>query len=271
MSLVILSGPTPWSTEPESKAKGEIPKATRNRAAALGRHPVVHPIFQTFSELIADPYWKDLFTNASKGSLPRGFMFYDCTLSHRIRTKITNIYVDKTNPEVSMVAVKRFFMEKGRSLGSERDNETKLPDRVESPPIDSWTKLRGHTSKEIAVARYISSMTSLMKLNDIQKSKLSSTVWIGILANYFNSATIKVIDGCINSIDGLKVTETGDFYIDVTVVHNVPKKSRRGEEDIQSLLSTVEDPENIEDTHRPTIHNQWSSFFKNWDKRTRAK
>lgn len=270
-NFVILSGATPWSVTPQVKIKPQVTKV-KTRKSAKDDVMIVNPIFLTFSKLTDDPYWQEIFVQASKGHLPTGFRYNDNVLTHRIRTRLSEIFLDIEHPETSFVTTKKFLMEKGLSLCSERDIlEQKVYNYTPPPVIDSWTKFRGTKSKQIAISYYIESLVTLMKLNDVRKYNLHNVIWIGILANYFNTATIKVEDGKIVNIEGLKVDEDGSFCIDPDVVIKPGKKPKKGIEDLQSLTSTTERciDENDDDKHKPIITTSWNNLMKHWDKLTR--
>jgi len=273
-NFVILSGATPWSSTATIKQKPVRPLA-RCRASAKNTQLVVNPIFLILSELTDDMYWKNLFFSTAKGDLPRGFRYQNGILSHRIRTKSSEVFIDVASPHLAFIAAKTFFVDKGRSLGSEKDFIIQKKLESEKAPseivIDNWTKIRGNKTKQITVAYYIDELCTTMKLNEEQCLNLSNVIWIGILANYFNNTTIKIVEGKIVSIDGLKNKEDKTFYIEID--KKSTKKCRKYvDEETLSLTSHVDinaEDEMADNKHRPVISTAWISFLKNWEKKKR--
>jgi len=156
------------------------------------------PIFSNYLDKIEDPFWYQIFDDASRGELPNGFSHNSYNAGILYFKNHGTISCLKLNPDPNYYpTVIDFFRKKG-GITSELDRiNTDL--NKQAPLQQEWKKMTGRY-KEAAVEMFVTEQAITNGLNHPQRAQLRDIIKIGW---YLNCAKIIVRDNKIVNIENL--------------------------------------------------------------------
>lgn len=179
--------------------------------------PIINSMFENFSELSDDSFWKSIFNNCARGKFPRGFTYKNNLITHKKGSKMTRLELSNNIPE-SYLATLDFFQRLG-GIYSLQDRakmkkieEDKLLNKLEDIEELTWKDIKTEKLKDIIITEFIDDLSKKMNFNDEEKKELTTTIKKGFFLKIFSN--IEMNNGKIVNIDGLKFNEkTNEFEI----------------------------------------------------------
>jgi hypothetical protein len=184
---------------------------------------VVNKIFEECASLTSDNFWKDKFTQASRGKFPKGFTYKDGVLSHRKKGKpkpITRLIPH--DPHSARDEFISFMQSTGKYSDSDMvHNERARIVQIQTSQVEirSWSAVPPKSRKDY-VERFVSFATDMYHLTSQQVKSLKTTIQMGLILGAFNKDNIIVIGNRIDSIQGISMDSSGLFVIDQSVLDN---------------------------------------------------
>jgi len=152
---------------------------------------IVHPIFAYYATLVSDPFWIDVFTQASYGKMPKKFSFSEMTLCYNKGQK-TGARALYQTPESAQQAI-QFFRAYG-AIYSPIDQQTALfqhqTSQVTSQPL-TWATANRKTKISL-ISNYVDEVKTAMQLSNAERDQLAETIHLGIGSKVFNRDNIGV-------------------------------------------------------------------------------
>jgi hypothetical protein len=181
---------------------------------------VIHPIFAQCTALTEDPYWKDVFNNATFGKMPKCFSYKEGVLTYKRTTRIVNMDLPQV-PYEALTAAMEFFR-KHRGMASELDQEMARQnqyyiDMQEAQAKRTWRDIR-KKMRESLIDAFINDQKLRFGLNKEEQKNLVHTIKYGQLSGYFHSDSFMLQNDRISQITGLLYNpETRLFSVDMTM------------------------------------------------------
>lgn len=143
--------------------------------------PVINPIFEQAIKHIDDPYWINIFDNASKGSFPRSFSYVDDELVQKVKTKVFKTKIPQDDPElVAEICINEF--KKVRGMMSKLDRDKALDDfekHRNKNENHTWKKANKHVRSQL-ISDYIDMVSERDNLSHHLKSNLDTVINIAL-------------------------------------------------------------------------------------------
>ncbi len=236
------------------------PKPARVRASAKTTNDIIHPIFVEFCKLTNDPYWVEVFTNASKNLFPRGFSYHDGFLQYKIRSKIDTLPLQS----LDITSVYDFMMKRGvisqTDISTRKQIENDTVDDISK--INNWTSIKSDKLKNNLISTYVAGIASHYNLNEEQIAILESKIKTALGAGYINTNNIVIKDGTIVEILCLnRDKENGTFIIEYNSCVS-PSKSYNRKTPLSSLYSSLSSSN--EEGEECSSYNTVGSRMKRW-------
>ena len=243
----------PWSDKKKKKKTGKNRKKHKNK--------IVNSIFYECSENIADPYWKKIFENASRGKFPRGFMFRNGVLTHKKGNKIQRLEIVESPIETLTLCIS--FFQQTAGLMSEIDKQRfkkditqKLMDKYALEKI-KWNEIKKEKIRELLIDDYIEELSSSMELDIQSRLELITLINKGFLVKQLSNKDIIFEKGKVISINGLIIDKKQKrFWIDPK---KIPKK----------IKLTNQKSTNLKDTSGTSFSliKCWKKYLENLNKK----
>ena len=206
-----------WLSTPpvkQDKTKGRKPKAPL---------AVVIPFLGECAEFVEDPYWKSILTQCSYGKFPRGFMYRNTYLTFKRGARPERIQLPESPKEATKTIIN--FFQSTAGMRSELDTEREKRELTEEftdeqlAEKNKWSEM-SQKYRTQAINEFIDFISTGMKLNTIQKNKLTTIINLGFILGYFTSDHVLYTDGSISGIIGLAYNpETEEFIYDPTKIN----------------------------------------------------
>ena len=213
-----------WETTTVSISK---PKTRRAKVEPV----VINHIFKECADLIEDQTWKNIFNEASYGKFPRGFMYKDGFLIHRIKNKTCRIEIN-SQADVVLSECMAFFKLKGGIMS--QNDQKKAREDFERHLIESgalyptkWSEIKKKKIRDVLISTFVVRIAKEIDLNDEERKDLRNKIYLGMILGCFGNEQIELDKGYIASIAGLNFDETTrKFKIDYSRAPKQNKKSR---------------------------------------------
>lgn len=169
------------------------------------------PIFRQCSYLTTDPMWMAIFTQASDGKFPRGFMFREEYLIYKHGSKSSRLEIPATaTADEVFPNCLRFFKETA-GIRSELD-ELKLQEPVENSdePLD-WKKVPKRV-QNFQISLYVSNLDTEYKFTTETKNKLITMINLGFNLGYLTKEDVLFTRKEILSIQGIRIIPIGTGF-----------------------------------------------------------
>ena len=132
---------------------------------------IINEIFYNCLPIIEDPYWKDLFSLAAHGKLPKDFLFKNNTLIFRRYNQCDKIELSENIYEVVTECI-NFFQTRGGikseiNLCDEKSNNKKYIKN-----ISEWKSVKNGNTKKILISNFIITLAKKYNLSEEQKDQL---------------------------------------------------------------------------------------------------
>jgi hypothetical protein len=283
-NFTILAGNYPWldnigdlsnfSNEGVKKAK-KTTTGGKVRASAKNEPEVVYPIFKEISEKLEDRFWKNIFATAAIGKFHRGIMFRNNTLTYRNKNKPISVEINMEDVDLCAKEFIHFMNEKAGIL-SPTDNAQKKEElqrkmqKLASVKVNSWTQIKKQYHKTMLIYDFIKKYgRENGGLTLYEERNLEDIIRIGILCGKFNANNIIVVDGKIETINGLIHREDGTFDIDISSLKIKTKKTtgkKTDDDEMTSMSCTCTCAGSDDSGNEPVVKHKEVSLSKKWDK-----
>lgn len=290
-NFTVFSSDVPWAKDFANLAKytnslnknsiGEIEKKKEKKKKNA---EIIHPIFKEFEEMTDDEYWKMKLHSFAIGKFGKGFQFANNVLTYKIKNKAITISFDDNDLEDSLKQLIIFLNDKVGIISQKDEMKKKellieLDETNMKIEINSWSVFKKESQINNAIFNFISNFNDGMDRDLFvnEKKKLEDTIRKGIVAGYFNSNTIIVNDGEIESIYGLKIINENDKYdfeIDKNKVYGKSKCSSsaygKGCYDSTTLGTLADEYDMVVKENKNSdeiLYKQWVKFIKNVSKK----
>jgi hypothetical protein len=281
-TVVVFSGGSLWNQSGRA-LNNQKPKSTKVtgkvRDSARKVPDILHPLFAQLASVVEDPFWQEVFTNASYNVFPRKFKFVTGVMSYQIaRTKVESLEIPTEIEPTEIVGIVQNFMKTNGGIMSELDTLeiTEKISRVASeqviPESDSWAAIKSNNQRSVLITKFVNdTMGPKYALNSEQRRGLEATINLGISAGLIGTHNIVVVSGQIVTINGLLYnSKTRRFYLDkgLKVVHK--KGSRRTAKTIAvddsfgtlgTTMTMMSDTLTFDLGIEVTIHKKWLRFL----------
>lgn len=169
---------------------------------------VIYPLFEDMKEFNDSSYWNDQLTKFSRGIFPRNFKYYNEVLHYKSKKKTKNgnqeYIIDETDLRQSFQDLKLFLEDKGILSTLER-GEKSLIDFKEEEGIEDWEWKEFKPHNRILLREdFINILSDKYDLDKKGRVNLESVIRFGISSGIFDSHSIIMDDGKIESIEGLE-------------------------------------------------------------------
>lgn len=226
----------PWLSTP-------IVASTTKSRRTKSQVQIVYPLFSECAAITTDPFWSSIFSNAAKGTFPRGFTYYhDESTNSRILTYKRGVKTWSTevpsDPAEAIVTCVGFFARTAGIMSESDQERTKQEyDRrmLEQTSIraSTWSEIKKKKIRDILIGTFVQDIVKAFELTDKESDQLSTTISVGFLLGFFQSKNVHFEQGRIKGIIGLMYdADTRTFFIDPSLTPKISKtsKSRAGKD-----------------------------------------
>lgn len=165
---------------------------------------IINPIFKECCELIVDPFWVRIFTNAARGKFPRKFSYYNDCLNYRRSPSVTKS-VDKgdTIPETTSLFI-NFFQSNG-ALFSDYDQQLVIESMSTEnhSEIESWADINGQM-RRVMISEYANYLKEKYSLSPKEYTELHKVINHAFIFKRISGDDVNIKKNKISSINGLK-------------------------------------------------------------------
>ena len=199
------------------------PKETKSRKVK-STPLVINKIFESCATLTDDVMWFSVFTGASQGNLPQGFMYKNENLTYKIGNKIKSVKVPMVPHEAYVICTEFFKVTIGLESSRDRQKNTEKAEAEEEERvvvnISSWKDLNSRKShKEILLRQFVADITKSYNLKQKDEDELRTLINVGMLFGQINPLKDIILEPCenfciITEINGLNYLGGGKFEID---------------------------------------------------------
>jgi len=219
---VSVSFSLPWKKETPKKILGDVKKRRKTLK------PILYPVFENFSNLTEDEFWKSIFMDCARGKFPRGFIFKNNLLIHKKGSKLTQLELSNSTTDVFVSTMNFFQMTAGimsvldRQKINQREEEKIIKEMKKDSEL-TWGYVKKEGLKEVLINEFITDICEKMNFTEKEKKELITTIKKGLMLKCFNSNNIIMSGGRIKEIDGLFYNEdTKEYEIDENYI---PRKN----------------------------------------------
>ena len=170
---------------------------------------IIYPLFEDMKEFNDNSYWNDQLTKFSRGIFPRNFKYYNDVLHYKSKKKTKNgnqeYTIDETDLKQSFQELKTFLEDKGILSTLERSEKSLIDFKEEEERIEDWEwkEFKPH-NRILLREEFLDQLSDEYDLDKKGRVSLESVVRFGISSGIFDTHSIIMNDGKINSIEGLE-------------------------------------------------------------------
>lgn len=214
---------------------------------------VIHPIFDECAKAVNDDYWRDIFSDASKGVFPRAFSYINNYLVYRYGNQKIRMEVPE-NIREAISACRSFFQEHGAIYSEDEIENAGINYSNETEKME-WKKIKSNKIRKFLINCYIDTLISQYQLSVNEQKNLRTLVHLALLRSEIDKTHIEDENGIIVNIRGLKYDDvTHQFYLDPTIIKQ--KKIQ---------FEPYHSPPDVDEIEFSNINSK-ISFSKNWTK-----
>ncbi len=168
-----------WMNEPF------VPSNSKTRKGKNVVQEVIHTIFAECAEVTDDFFWKDKFTNASKGSFPPKFYYRNNTLFYRRGSKPPQLLMPD-NPIDASLACIDFFKLYGLMLSpTDEKRSADLQNNINHNILSQnelivWESANKRVQDSL-ISHYVVDVQREKRLTNLEKEQLRETILVAIL------------------------------------------------------------------------------------------
>jgi hypothetical protein len=248
----------PWLNTP-------VTTGSTKQRKGKGEPSIVNQIFADALIHTDDPYWVNIFKQASFGKLPRKFTFKGGYLIFKRNQRLLTTLVP-SDPYEAYNTIINFFRHHG-GMSSERDQEILRYEQqmiqMNNQENETWTTLKKRM-KEIMICNYIIDMRDELHLSPKETQQLTEVLNNGVILKFIGKNDIDIVDRHIVRIRGLLWNpDTRLFSIDANFIRKAPKsKSKPAEISYEPPTKpTIEPKDTI-----VSFHKNWLKFLETLEK-----
>lgn len=171
------------------------------------------PIFLGARDYTSDFFWKKVFENLAYGDPPKGVYIKDSKLYSLTKKKeFTYEFGEKNSEQVYNDVYEILSNVFGLKSKSDQSRRREMFDQYISSNStrrneDVWSRLKRKTLRDNLLQDYVISCKNKYELSDEEVKKLYFYVSVGPTYKLFSSSDIHLIDGIIDKIDGINISE----------------------------------------------------------------
>ena len=208
-------------------------KASRIRNGSTT--PVKFVIFSWYSQYatyLGEPYWKEIFENASHDSFRKGYKFDGSILSIKIKNSIRRHNVLPLNPQnqqdfhLAYESTKQFMTETSGVSCHVDDNSVFVSNPSAKLEEKGWTGTTPAKYQIAMIIGFVNTMTSFYKLSEAKSRELKESIISMVYSGDITSEEIKCENFTISSIDCIQFIEGNFRIIEKPFKMPVPRKKR---------------------------------------------
>lgn len=158
---------------------------------------VKYPFFLSLCKYTLERYWHDVLQNCAKGSFPKGLRF------DGIDTFTTDLKEKVVLPKDPIKAWRLCYSVFSK-MGMRVPYSVVAPPPVEQNVENDWKKIRTKHSKDIVILKFVAYLKKEHKLKSTETKQVLGLIQLALSLNAISHAHIKMIDGSITEIEGLK-------------------------------------------------------------------
>lgn len=237
----------PW------KQVKKIPEKTKGKKKSNNK--IENLIFSACAERCDDPYWKDIFENASRNKFPRGFMYKNNLLIHKKGTKTQRIEIPDSISEAVSICLS--FFKQAAGLMSELDRE-RMQREISQELLDKyalekmgWKDIKKEKVRDLLINEFIRNVAIELKLNHTGLISLQTLIHKGFLFKQFTKDDVIFECGRVIGIKGLVIDYDKNTYYIVTPPQT--KKVRILRSSTIPIIDLTESENEIETSTRSNI------------------
>lgn len=181
---------------------------------------IIYPVFLETLPYCTDLMWKDIFQNAAYGKLPKGFVFKDNTLIHKIKSRTFRLELSH-DPQMVMRECIQFFQQKG-GIFSDQDYTSKNLETDVNINDYSWNDIKRRKLRDLLFYFYVQEQTEMYRLNRKERKQLDEIIELLVLVD-IPSSEVELSNGKIKKIKCLKFDETTRQYNISSNIFNIKK------------------------------------------------
>lgn len=209
---------------------------------------IVNPIFLKAMEYSTDEMWREIFYTAAYGKLPKGFIYKDNSIIHKVKSRTFRLEVPY-DPQEAYIKCQEFFQQKG-GIFSNRDYET-VPTSVQDDkgPVEyTWNEIKRRKMRDVLFYNYVKDMSRQYSLNSQERRQLEDMInilnFMDIPASEVVINDNKIVDlKCLEFCNDRKFAITPSFlqYVKKTPTNSCPSESENSSLFIKSWIKFVDD------------------------------
>jgi hypothetical protein len=201
----------PWLMTPTQKKETK----TRRKTAKI-----VNPNFVEYIDYVSDPFWKEIFENASKGKFPKGFFYKDGVLSYRKKnTPVLQIPADKYNATLLCLDYFRNIGDMKSAIDLEAELETRSS--LENVSV-IWMDAKHKTINPSLIRQYVTMKHEELGLNSKTATQFRTVINMGFFLGCLDSSSVVFKDSKIDDIKGVIYDkENNKFILDPSILNKI--------------------------------------------------
>ena len=184
-------------------------KATKK---SKNKTDVVNEVFKKIADKCSDVYWNQILTDCAMNDCPKPFFVSNnCLIFKKMKKQESIEIIDDDEDDTSWLKYVN-FIKKYSTMRSKRDVEdASSENKPSSKPLvemTTWAEVykNSHYSQYL-LQKYISEISIKHELNRDQINKFSGLLNLSVKFGTFMNEYIKISDGKIRKIDGVKFNE----------------------------------------------------------------
>lgn len=192
---------------------------------------IVFPLWSQCATMTEDPYWKEIYTQASYGKMPKGFGYSNNFLEYNRGQKSYRTIIP-SDPSGALISSQEFF----RLHGIISEDDIAMNEKEDEEVEDGWKQINSIVKNgkkkaqfaEFVLREFCKEFCDAYKLSSDVKKKLYHTLFLAYKNKTLNDVYVQ--DSKIVCLDGLTV-ENGQFHY---MSKYVPKQTKT------KIMPTVE-------------------------------
>jgi hypothetical protein len=193
-----------------------------------------HPIFEKCLPYIADPYWKAIFENATRGKFHKSAWFSerDNTLVFQrmvgTRSEKTHLGLDTLTPEEAVqqiIDAHRNILScySPNDIEHQQEEQSKIQDTYEKDHYAEWKNVLMRVKRQSLISNYLNTLPESAHMTSKQKRRILSNILLYISLGFIQNEHIRLEDEAIIEITNIKVTD--DYSVSLTSIGTVKEPS----------------------------------------------
>ncbi len=203
---------------------------------------------------ITDPYWVELFENASTGKFPRGCSLKQNRLIYRYRKKIYDVDITKSSHDIINFLSKHLRLKSDTDRICDTDNHKKHINKINIVYTD-WSSIKVNI-KRMLIFDYCDNKQISLNLSNEEKNTLQTIINMNLSLGIIANANIEFTNQYISNINNVIFDNTTRLFSVISNIHiNLKKISNT------TICTKLMNPSYIHSSNNKKV-----SFSSEWDK-----